>query len=234
MVFGITRELLQEGKVMPFDKPYGWTSFYLVNKIRYYLCRHAGIKKLKVGHAGTLDPLATGLVILCTGKATKQISEIQNLPKEYIAEIMLGSSTPSFDLETKIDKTFKTEHITRELIEQKLMMFTGSIEQVPPLFSAKKINGIRAYKLAREGFKKELVPSQVEIHKIELLDYLEPLLILKISCSKGTYIRSLARDIGTELGSGAHLTALRRTAIGHYKDDTAINVENFISEIKLL
>jgi tRNA pseudouridine55 synthase len=221
-------ELLLEGEIMPFDKPYGCTSFYLVDKVRYHLCRKTGLKKLKVGHAGTLDPLATGLLILCTGKATRRISDIQELPKEYLAEITLGATTPSFDLETSIDKTYSVDHITREMIEKKLPQFLGKIEQIPPLFSAKYVDGVRAYELAREGVKKELMPSSVEIYKIDIIDYAAPILRLKILCSKGTYIRSLARDIGTVLNSGGHLSALRRTAIGEYSAERAINFENFL------
>jgi tRNA pseudouridine55 synthase len=230
----LKRELLQEGEIMPFDKPYGWTSFYLVNKVRFHLCRQVGIKKLKVGHAGTLDPLATGLLILCTGKATKLIAEIQDMPKEYITEITIGATTPSFDLETKIDKTYNTGHINKALIQQKIQLFSGKIEQVPPMFSAKYVNGVRAYELARVGVKKELKPSLVEIFKIELLNYNAPVLTLKILCSKGTYIRSLARDIGIELNSGGYLSALRRTTIGSYSVENAMNVENFIKEIVFL
>jgi tRNA pseudouridine55 synthase len=224
------KELLQEGEILPFDKPYGLTSFSIVNKVRYHLCRQTGLKKLKVGHAGTLDPLATGMLILCTGKATKRITEIQSLPKEYIAEITFGATTPSFDLETAVDKIYNTSHITADLIELKTKMFLGKIEQVPPLFSAKYINGVRAYELAREGIKKELMPSQIEIFKIDLLDYVAPVLRLKILCSKGTYIRALARDLGVELDSGGYLSGLRRTAIGLYTEDKAINFEFFLKE----
>jgi tRNA pseudouridine55 synthase len=227
------KELLLEGEIFPFDKPYGLTSFSIVNRVRYHLCKQTGLKKLKVGHAGTLDPLATGMLILCTGKATKKISEIQALPKEYIADISFGATTPSYDLETAIDKTYQSEHIDRELIEQKLKLFLGKIEQVPPLFSAKYINGVRAYELAREGSKKELMPSQIEIFKIDFLGYSAPVLRLKILCSKGTYIRSLARDLGIELRSGGFLSGLRRTAIGLYTEENAINFENFLKETVL-
>jgi tRNA pseudouridine55 synthase len=228
--FKISGELLQEGEILPFDKPYDWTSFSLVNKVRYHLCRQLGIKKLKVGHAGTLDPLATGLLILCTGNATKSIDKIQEMPKEYITEITLGATTPSFDLETGIDKTYDIGHISYDLIQKKIQLFSGKIEQVPPIFSAKYVNGVRAYELARAGVIKELKPSSVEIYKIEVLNYTAPVLKLKILCSKGTYIRSLARDIGIELNSGGHLSALRRTKIGSYSIERAMNVEIFLKE----
>jgi tRNA pseudouridine55 synthase len=223
-----TIEKLQEGIILSFDKPMYWTSFDLVNKIRYYLCKFHKIKKLKVGHAGTLDPLATGLLILCTGKSTKKITEIQSFPKEYIAEITLGATTPSFDMETQIDKRFDTSHLNIEIIAEKLKKFIGTISQIPPLFSAKNINGKRAYEYARLGINKELEPSLIEIYNLELLDYSNQVLRLKILCSKGTYVRSLARDIGFELNSGAYLSALRRTAIGVYSVDYALNAENFV------
>jgi tRNA pseudouridine55 synthase len=226
-----TLEKLHEGIILPFDKPLNWTSFDLVNKIRKYLCKVNGVKKLKVGHAGTLDPLATGLLILCTGKSTKKIIEIQSLPKEYIAEINLGATTPSFDMETLIDKRYNTNHLNTDFIIEQLKKFVGEILQVPPLYSAKNINGKRAYELARLGIKKELKPSVVEIYNLELLDFLNPVLRLKIICSKGTYVRSLARDIGFELGSGGYLSSLRRTAIGHYSIDSALITENFIREL---
>jgi len=226
-------ELLQEGEILPFDKPYGLTSFYLVNQVRYHLCRQTGLKKLKVGHAGTLDPLATGMLILCTGKATKRITELQALPKEYVAEITFGATTPSFDMETAIDNTYNTDHINRDLIEKKTKIFIGKIDQIPPMFSAKFINGVRAYEYAREGIKKELVASKIEIYKIDCLDYNPPVVKLKILCSKGTYIRALARDLGVVLGSGGYLSGLRRTAVGLYTEDKAINFENFLKETVL-
>jgi tRNA pseudouridine55 synthase len=229
-----TTEKLQEGIILPFDKPINWTSFDLVNKIRYYLCKFNKIKKLKVGHAGTLDPLATGLLILCTGKSTKKIIEIQNFHKEYIAEITLGATTPSFDMETEIDKRYETSHLNKELIVETLKMFVGKISQIPPLFSAKNINGTRAYEFARLGIKKDLDPSIVEIHSLELLNYSSHVLRLKINCSKGTYVRSLARDIGLELETGAYLTSLRRTAIGSISVDSAHNTENFLLNLNSL
>ena len=229
-----TVEELEEGLILPFDKPYGWTSFDLVNLVRKKLCQFAGIKKLKVGHAGTLDPLATGLLILCTGRATKKIISIQALAKEYEAHITLGATTPSFDLETEIDKTYSTDHINTSLLNEKINLFEGKIKQIPPLFSAKKINGKRAYEFARDGIEKKLEPVEVEIFGIEIISYDKPVLQLKVKCSSGTYIRSLARDIGKVLDSGAYLSGLKRTAIGHYNIKGAIDVEKFQNSINIL
>lgn len=186
----------------------------MVNKVRYFVCRKQGVKKLKVGHAGTLDPLATGVMILCTGKATKRIEEFQYHTKEYVATLRLGATTPSFDLEKEIDATYPTEHITREMVEEVLTHFVGSIEQVPPSFSACKVNGKRAYDLARKGREVELKPKTLVIDEIELLECNLPDIKIRVVCSKGTYIRALARDIGEALHSGAHLTALQRTRVG--------------------
>jgi len=229
-----TAESLKEGLILPFDKPYGWSSFKLVNKVRYQLCRHAGIPKLKVGHAGTLDPMASGLLILCTGKATKSIMEIQEMPKIYNAEITFGATTPSYDLETEIDKTYPAEHITLDLLKEKIQEFIGRSEQVPPLYSAKNINGVRAYNYAREGVKKELRPQTIEIYDFTITAFNYPVLQSEIKCSKGTYIRSLAHDLGQALGSGAYLSGLIRTAIGHYTLDRAINTENFKRKLNIL
>ena len=229
-----TEESLKEGKIFLFDKPYGWTSFDLVNKVRRLLCIHAGIKKLKVGHAGTLDPLATGLLILCVGKATRKIEAFQGMPKEYFAAITFGATTPSFDMETEIDKEFSIEHISNSFIKDNLEHFKGKIEQIPPLFSAKKLAGVRAYELAREGMKRELEPVPVEILELELLSYNSPVAELRIKCSKGTYIRSLARDLGKKLDSGGYLSALRRTAIGAYTVEQAYNLENFQKKLNFL
>jgi len=204
-----------------------WTSFDLVSKIRYKISRSLRIKKIKVGHAGTLDPLATGVMIICTGKATKKIEEFQYQNKEYIATLRLGATTPSFDLETEIDETFETSHITRELIEETLQQFTGSIEQVPPAFSACKIEGNRAYQLARKGLEVELKPKLLVIDEIELQSFHEDILTIRIVCSKGTYIRALARDIGKALRSGAHLIALQRTRIGEITLDKCLSVDEF-------
>jgi tRNA pseudouridine55 synthase len=234
MDFNFQKEDLLEGLVLKFDKPYRWTSFDLVNKVRHSLCKYYGIKKLKVGHAGTLDPLATGLLILCTGRATKQIQDIQTLPKEYIAEINLGATTPSYDLETEINNIFDTGHINESLLNNSIKKFIGHLSQVPPLYSAKYVDGVRAYELARTGVNMELKPSQIEIYNLEILNFKNPVVKLKINCSKGTYIRSLARDLGSELNSGGHLTALKRTAIGENTVDSAINVDIFIKKLNVL
>ena len=211
------------------DKPLGWTSFDVVKRIRGKLHHRLGIKKLKVGHAGTLDPLATGVLIVCTGKMTKQIDELQAHVKEYVAEITLGATTPSFDLETPIEATYPTEHITREQVEQVLrQQFVGSIKQVPPSYSACKVDGHRAYKMARKGKEVELKAKELVIDEIELLNYSMPRIEIRVVCSKGTYIRALARDIGQALGSGAHLTALRRTRVGGVRVDDCLQVPDML------
>ena len=227
-------EAYLEGSVLYIDKPLTWTSFDVVNKIRWSLKTNLGIKKIKVGHAGTLDPLASGLVIVCTGRATKQITQYQDLEKAYDAQILLGATTPSFDLESEVDKTFPWEHITEEMIQQALEKMTGPQDQMPPIFSAKSVDGKRAYNLARQGKEVVLKKHPIIIHKLELLSIDLPKLSVHVECSKGTYIRSLARDLGEELNSGAHLTALRRTRIGPYKVEDAISLDNFIEKIKLL
>ncbi|SBW01930.1 tRNA pseudouridine synthase B [uncultured Dysgonomonas sp.] len=222
------------GEVLYIDKPLNWTSFTLVRKLRNKLCRKLGIKKLKVGHAGTLDPLATGVMIVCTGKKTKLIESFQYQTKEYIATIKLGETTPSFDLETAVDGVFPVEHITQELVEAKLKDFIGEIEQVPPTYSACKVDGKRAYEFAREGQDVELKPKLLVIDEIELLDYSFPEIRVRVVCSKGTYIRALARDIGVALGSGAHLTALERTRIGEVTLDQCIEgsqIEEFVDAL---
>lgn len=224
----------KEGAILVFDKPFGWTSFQLVNKVRWLLCKKYNWKKLKVGHAGTLDPLATGLMIICTGGATKKIDDIQAMSKQYLAEITFGASTPSFDLETKVDKIYSASHITEELIREKIQQFKGEIEQVPPLFSAKKVNGVRAYQLARNGVEKELKSVKVTIYAIELIKFSNPIATFSITCSKGTYIRSLARDLGHALESGGHLTALRRTAVGDYKESDAQGIETFQKKLNFV
>ena len=217
------------GEVFYLDKPLGWTSFDVVKRIRGKLHHRLGIKKLKVGHAGTLDPLATGVLIVCTGKMTKQIDELQAHVKEYVAEITLGATTPSFDLETPIDATYPTEHIAREQVEQVLQQqFVGSIKQVPPSYSACKVDGHRAYKMARKGKEVELKAKELVIDEIELLDYAMPRIVIRVVCSKGTYIRALARDIGQALGSGAHLTALRRTRVGGVRVDDCLQVPDML------
>ena len=212
---------------MAFDKPYRWTSFDVVGKVRWLICRRLKVKKLKVGHAGTLDPLATGVLIVCTGRATKRIEELQSGTKEYYATIRLGATTPSYDLEKSIDATYPTEHITREMIEQVLERFKGKIEQVPPTFSACKVDGKRAYEMARQGNEAELKPKTLVIDEIELTECNLPDITIRVVCSKGTYIRALARDIGEALQSGGHLTALRRTRVGQYKVEDCLNPEKF-------
>lgn len=219
----------KSGTILIFDKPLTWTSFGLVNKVRYLLCRHIGEKKLKVGHAGTLDPLATGVLIICTGKATKQIDSLQAKTKEYVATLQLGATTPSFDLETPVDATYPTAHIAAEGITRTLQSFVGTIEQVPPSFSACKVDGKRAYDLARRGQEVELKPKTLVIDEIELQHFSprDMQATIRVVCSKGTYIRALARDIGQALGSGAHLIALRRTRIGNYRVEDCHTLETF-------
>lgn len=215
------------GEIIPIAKPYTWTSFQIVNKVRYNLSRKYGIKRFKVGHAGTLDPLATGVLLLCTGKATKRIEELQNHTKEYVAEITLGATTPSFDMEHPVDATYPYEHITREMVEKVLLQFTGNIAQRPPLFSACKVDGKRAYDLARKGSDMQLELKQIRIDSIELLEYELPKIKIKVTCGKGTYIRSLARDIGEALQSGGYLSDLIRTRIGEYKLEDCITPDAF-------
>ena len=217
----------KEGEVLYFDKPLRWTSFAVVNKIRYHISRKLGVKRIKVGHAGTLDPLATGVMIICTGKATKRIEEFQYHTKEYIATLQLGATTPSYDLEKEIDATYPTEHITREMVEEVLQQFKGTIEQIPPAFSACKVDGKRAYDLARKGDEVELKPKTLVIDKIELLECNLPEIKIRVVCSKGTYIRALARDIGEALQSGAHLTGLIRTRVGEVRLEDCMQVEDF-------
>ena len=210
-----------------FDKPLRWTSFALVNKVRYHISRKLGVKKIKVGHAGTLDPLATGVMIICTGKATKRIEEFQYHTKEYIATLKLGATTPSYGLEKEIDATYPTEHITRQLVEETLKRFVGTIEQIPPAFSACKVDGKRAYDLARKGNEVELKPKTLVIDEIELLECDLPVIKIRVVCSKGTYIRALARDIGEALNSGAHLIGLMRTRVGDVKLEDCMQVDDF-------
>lgn len=265
----------QAGEIIYIDKPYRWTSFDVVNKVRWLLCKRLGTKKLKVGHAGTLDPLATGVMIVCTGRATKRIDELQAATKEYIATLRLGATTPSFDLEHPIDAYYPTEHITRQQVESVLQQFLGRIEQIPPTYSAVKVEGKRAYDLARKEKDVQLKPKILVIDKIDLLqaslhpslvvdgspidaslsapDAPSPLLprtgmrnkafltspsapngtssypsiTIRVVCSKGTYIRALARDIGQALGSGAHLTALRRTRVGDIRVEDCITMDTF-------
>lgn len=221
----------QEGEILLFDKKLDWTSFDLVRKVRNKLCRELGIKKLKVGHAGTLDPKATGLLVLCTGKATKKIDSIQAEIKEYVTTLQLGATTPSFDLETDEDQQFPTEHITAELLAQVLPQFKGEQLQTPPIFSAVRVNGKRAYEHARKGDDVKLNAKLIRIDELEVLSYENNLLKLRIVCSKGTYIRALARDIGEALNSGAYLTQLRRTQIGAYRVEEALDMDYFLENI---
>ncbi|MEF9923050.1 MAG: tRNA pseudouridine(55) synthase TruB [Muribaculaceae bacterium] len=222
-----------EGEIFYVDKPLKWTSFDAVKRMRGILLRRTGLKKLKVGHAGTLDPLATGILVICSGRATKRIDELQAHVKEYIATIELGATTPSFDLETEVDATYEWKHITREQIDEVLKNFIGSIKQVPPAYSACKVDGRRAYKTARKGGEVKLQAKELVIDAIEVLEFDAPRLVIRVVCSKGTYIRALARDIGIALGSGGHLTALRRTQVGNIKiedcrqmDDVMTYLEN--------
>ncbi|MEG1545864.1 MAG: tRNA pseudouridine(55) synthase TruB [Bacteroides sp.] len=216
-----------EGEILYFNKPLTWTSFNVVAHARFHLARRLKVKKLKVGHAGTLDPLATGVMIVCTGKATKRIEEFQYQTKEYIATLCLGATTPSFDLEKEIDATYPTEHITREMVEEALKQFVGSIQQIPPVFSACKVDGKRAYDLARAGKEVELKAKTLVIDEIELLACDFPIIKIRVVCSKGTYIRSLARDIGEALHSGAHLIGLVRTRVGDITLAHCMEVEGF-------
>ncbi len=219
----------QQGAFILLNKPYGWTSFDLVNKVKFKVKHKLGVKKIKVGHAGTLDPLATGLMIVCVGKYTKQIDNYQSQVKEYIATLQLGATTPSFDLETEIDATYPTEHITSKLITETLRKFVGTIEQRPPDYSAVKVKGKRAYEYARKGEQIEIKTKILVIDEIEVLNFTDNILKIRVVCSKGTYIRALARDIGRALNSGAHLTALQRTRIGDFYLNKAIEIEDFIA-----
>lgn len=224
------------GEILAVDKPYGWTSFDVVKRLRGALSRRLKVKRVKIGHAGTLDPLATGVLVVCTGRATRRIEELQKGVKAYRATVRLGATTPSYDLEKDIDATYPTAHITPEAVEEALAALRGDIMQVPPIFSAVKVDGKRAYKYARKGREVELAAKPVTISKLVAtnidLDSETPSLELEIVCSKGTYIRSLARDIGQALGSGAHLTALRRTAVGFYNENNLLSVDDALSLIK--
>ena len=219
------------GEIIIVDKPYGWTSFDAVKKVRGAIQRRLGLKKFKVGHAGTLDPLATGVLIICTGRATKQIETLQSGEKEYVATLRLGATTPSFDLETEIDSEYPYTHITREGILEVLPRFTGRIMQVPPVFSAVKVDGKRAYKFARKGAEVELKAKPLEIRELELLEFEGNRMVIRVVCSKGTYIRALARDLGEALESGAHLTDLRRTRVGNFDQKQALSVDAAVEMI---
>lgn len=220
-----------EGEIVYLDKPYGMSSFGALARVRYLISRRIGVKKVKMGHAGTLDPLATGVLILCTGRKTKEIDRLQSHTKEYVATLQLGATTPSFDMEHPVDATYPTAHITREKIEKALQGFVGEIQQVPPAFSACKIDGHRAYKMARKGQEVELKAKTLQIDEIELLSFdSETMRIeIRVVCGKGTYIRALARDIGKALDSGAYLTALRRTRVGEIRVDDCVTMDAFPS-----
>ncbi len=221
-----------EGEIFYVDKPLRWTSFDVVKRIRGVLSRRTGIKKLKVGHAGTLDPLATGVMTVVTGRATKRIEELQAHTKEYVAEIRLGATTPSFDLETEVDAEYPWQHIGREQIVEALSKFVGAIKQVPPAYSACKIDGRRAYKMARKGKEVNIKAKELVIDEIELVGMQLPVITVRVVCSKGTYIRALARDIGEALGSGAHLVGLRRTRVGDIKVESCEQVDRLIDRLE--
>lgn len=221
------------GEILLFDKELEWTSFDVVNRVRYVLCKRMGIKKMKVGHAGTLDPLASGLVLLCTGKSTKKIEELQLGEKEYVATLKIGATTPSFDMETEEDSSADYSHVTKELLETAIEKFTGDIDQIPPVFSAVKVKGRRAFDYARKGEDVKLRPKRIVIHNIEIESFNLPEVTLRITCGKGTYIRALARDIGKELNCGAYLTALERTRIGEFKLEDAFKVNFFLENLNL-
>lgn len=220
-------EEFKTGQILLFDKPLNWTSFQLVNKVRWLIKKNCHIKKIKVGHAGTLDPLATGLLIICTGKFTKRITELQGQIKEYTGTFTLGATTPSFDLETEIDQNFPTDHITEEFLQKTSKKFIGEIEQTPPVFSALKKDGKRLYEYAREGKEVEVKSRKVEISEFEIDSSNFPDINFRVVCSKGTYIRSLAHEFGQALNSGAHLSELRRTGIGDYSVENAMNIAYF-------
>ncbi len=220
------------GEILLINKPYSWGSFDVVKKIRYTLQKKFNIKKLKVGHAGTLDPLASGLLIVCIGKKTKTIASMIEFDKEYYAKIFIGATTPSYDLETEVDKKYSISHIDKELVVSILSEFIGEQEQVPPIFSAKKIQGERAYEKARKGINIEMKSSSINIEEIELLSFNLPYIEIRVVCSKGTYIRSLARDIGLALNSGGYLAGLERTRIGNYKLENSITLDSFVNFFK--
>ena len=229
----MTEEAYKNGQVLLIDKPLTWTSFQVVNKLRWEIRQRFNIKKIKVGHAGTLDPLATGLLIICTGKQTKQIDTYQGQVKEYTGTFTLGATTPSYDLETEIDNTFPTAHITEELLHETTQRFVGEIQQKPPIFSAIKKEGKRLYELARKGETTEIKERTVTISSFEITEIKLPEVGFRIICSKGTYIRSIAFDFGKALNSGGHLSALRRTKIGNFSVDDALSVEEFITNLKI-
>ncbi len=220
-----------EGYVAVIDKPYEWTSADVVRKIKFQL-RKCGYPKIKIGHAGTLDPLATGILLVCIGRATKQVEAPQAQEKEYVAELMLGATTPSGDMEHEVDNTYPTEHITREMVEEALKSLTGEREQLPPLYSAKKVQGVRAYEFARAGEEIELKKASINIYELELVEYDMPRIKIRVRCSKGTYIRSLAFEIGEALNSGAYLTSLRRTRSGGFTVEKSHTLDDFMEKLR--
>ena len=232
LVLGNNIDDYPEGIVLPFDKPYRWTSADVVRKVKFIAQKHFHKKNLKVGHAGTLDPLATGVLLVCLGKATKQAEALQAQKKEYIAQIELGATTPCFDMEKEIDCTYPFEHITREMVEEMIPKFIGEQDQIPPVFSAKLIDGTRAYEMARAGEEVVMRPSRITIYDLEIVEFALPRLVLRVSCSKGTYIRSLARDVGAALGSGGYLSGLKRTVSGGFTVEKALNMEDLESIMK--
>jgi tRNA pseudouridine55 synthase len=227
----VTAQDFQDGQVLQIDKPLNWTSFQAVNKLKWALKSKLGLKKIKIGHAGTLDPLATGLLLVCTGKFTKRIAELQGQEKEYTGTITVGATTPSYDLETEINETFPTEHITEELIDETVKQFLGEIDQRPPIFSALKKDGVRLYEHARNGEEVEIPTRKTVIHEFEITRIALPEIDFRVVCSKGTYIRSLAFDFGKALHSGGHLTALRRTKIGNYDVKDGYGLEAFVDSL---
>jgi tRNA pseudouridine55 synthase len=228
----MTEEDFKNGQVLLIDKPLTWTSFQAVNKIRWHIKQRFNLKKIKVGHAGTLDPLATGLLIICTGKQTKEINTYQGQIKEYIGTFTLGATTPSYDLETEVNETFSIDHITEDLLNQTTQKFIGDIEQKPPIFSAIKKDGKRLYELARKGETTEIKSRTVTVSEFEITKVALPNVEFRVVCSKGTYIRSLAYDFGKALDSGAHLSVLRRTKIGDFSVNKAESIEGFIEKLK--
>lgn len=220
-----------EGYVAVIDKPYEWTSADVVRKIKFQL-RKCGYPKIKIGHAGTLDPLATGILLVCIGRATKQVEALQSEEKEYVAELMLGATTPSGDMEHEVDQTYPTEHITREMVEEALKSLTGEREQLPPLYSAKKVQGVRAYEFARAGEEVELKKALINIYEMELVEWDMPRIKIRVRCSKGTYIRSLAFEIGEAVQSGAYLTSLRRTRSGGYTVEKSHTLDDFMEKLR--
>lgn len=225
-------DLKEEGYIAVIDKPLEWTSSDVVRKIKFRLNK-MGYRKIKVGHAGTLDPLATGILLVCIGKATKQVDALQAERKEYVAELMLGATTPSYDMEHPVDKTYPIDHITREKVEEALVALTGERLQAPPIYSAKKVEGLRAYELARAGEQVELRKALINIYSITLEEYDLPKVRIRVECSKGTYIRSLAQEIGEKLDSGAYLTMLRRTRNGQFSESDAESLDDFLKKMPL-